>query len=157
MNEYNLIKYPRPYANKMAATSEEIIYDDEEETGLVDAPQLNLADFERVINQGVFPAPLKVEEEPADETNEHLPGVLAINKSGQLLKRYITWEGFGDHHIEVYDHWILNSAKNNVYLRVLNFKDGRVISFENLRIMKPHYTRDGKPMLMTPKLATKQG
>ena len=121
------------------------------------AIELAQPDIDQLMAEGVFPSPLKVIEEPADETNEHLPGALVLNKSGKLLKRYITWEGFGDHHIEIYDHWILHSAKNNVYMRTLRMRDGRIVCFENLRIMKPHYTRDGKTLLMTPQLAREQG
>jgi DNA-directed RNA polymerase beta subunit len=73
-----------------------------------------------------------------------------------MLKQYITWEGFGDHHIEVYDNWIFRSAYNNVYGRTLTFQDGRTICFENLKIFHPRYTRDGKVLPLTPKLAREQ-
>lgn len=73
--------------------------------------------------------------------------------SGKLLAKYLLSEGFGDHHIEVYDSWLSKSANNNVSGRMLTFTDGRVICFENLRIHPPRYTRDGKVLALTPKLA----
>ncbi|CAH6420496.1 DNA-directed RNA polymerase subunit RPB2 [uncultured virus] len=114
-------------------------------------------EFQKYINEGVFPSPLKIEEEPLDETNEGLPGALVLSPSGQLLKQYITWEGFGDHHIEVYDNWIFRSAFNNVYGRMLQFKDDRVVCYENLKVFPPRYTRDGKVLPLTPKLAREEG
>lgn len=130
---------------------------DEDEETIIEPGFLNPEELEQLLNEGIFPEPLKVIEEPLDETNEHLPGALVLSPSGQLLKQYITWEGFGDHHIEVYDNWIFRSAYNNVYGRMLQFKDGRVVCFENLKVLQPRYTRDGKVLPLTPKLAREQG
>lgn len=114
-------------------------------------------EIQRILEQGVLPSPYKiVEEEPTDE-NEQIPGALVLTPSGKLLKQYITWEGFGDHHIEVYDNWIFRSAYNNVYGRMLTFPDGRTICFENLKVFQPRYTREGKVLPLTPKLAREQG
>ena len=122
------------------------------EPGFVDAD-----DFGRIMPGGVPPGTLRVVEEPLDENDEVAPGALKLSPSGKLLKQYITWEGFGDHHVEVYDNWIFRSAYNNVYGRMLQFKDSRVVCFENLKVLQPRYTRDGKVLPLTPKLAREQG
>lgn len=141
----------------MTTAQPTITIPDEDEETIIEPGFVNPEDFERFIAEGIFPEPLKVIEEALDETNEHLPGALVLSPSGQLLKQYITWEGFGDHHIEVYDNWIFRSAYNNVYGRMLEFKDGRVVCFENLKVLQPRYTRDGKVLPLTPKLAREQG
>lgn len=82
---------------------------------------------------------------------------LPLSSSGQLFKNYMMEEGFGDHHIQVYDNWIFNSAQSNVYGKSLTFPDGKTISFENLKIFPPRYTREGKILPLTPKLAREQG
>lgn len=156
MNVKEYVKYLRYSLKSMTATQPTIITLDDDEK-IIEPAFVSPEDFERIIKEGVFPSPLKVKEEPLDETNKDLPGSLILSPSGQLLKRYITWEGFGDHHIEVYDNWIKNSAKNNVYGRMLEFKDGRKVCFENLEIFRPRYTRDGKALPLTPKLAREQG
>ena len=132
-----------------------ITLDDDEQ--IVEPGFVEAEDLQRIIANEVFPSPFTVMEEPLDETNKDLPGGLVLSPSGQLLKQYITWEGFGDHHIEVYDNWIFRSAYNNVYNRMLMFPDGRVVCFENLKIFPPRYTRDGKVLPLTPKLAREQG
>ena len=116
-------------------------YEDEET--IVEPGFVNPEEFQRLINEGIFPEPMRVIAEPLDETNEHLPGTLKLSPSGQLLKQYITWEGFGDHHIEVYDNWIFRSSQYNVCGRILELKDGRIIYFENLKVLQPRYTREG--------------
>lgn len=82
---------------------------------------------------------------------------LEITPSEKLLTDYLRSEGFGDHHIQVYDHWIFRTAAINVSSRFLKFKDGRVACFENLRIFPPRYTRNGKVLELTPKLAREEG
>jgi len=138
-------------------TTEPTIITLDDDTQIIEPGFVKPEDLSRIIQEGVFPSPLKIEEEPLDETNRNIPGRLILSPSGQLLKQYITWEGFGDHHIEVYDNWIFRSAYNNVYDRMLRFPDGRTICFENLKIFNPRYTRDGKVLPLTPKLAREQG
>jgi len=91
------------------------------------------------------------------EPDKDLLGGLILSPSGLLLRQYIEGEGFGDHHIEVYDNWIFRTSYNNVYSRMLQFPDGRTVCFENLKIFHPRYTRDGKVLPLTPKLAREQG
>lgn len=128
----------------------------EDESSIIEPGFVSQEEVSKIIAEGVFPSPLKVQEEVLDETNKDLPGEIIIDESGKMLKRYITTEGFGDHHIEVYDNWIFKSAYNNVYGRMLQFKDDRVVCFENLKIFPPRYTRDGKVLPMSPKLAREQ-
>lgn len=90
-------------------------------------------------------------------TNPDLIGDLVLSASEKLLKQYLIEEGFGDHHVEVYDNWIFRNLTGNVYSRKIDFKDGRSIWFENLRLFRPRYTRDGKVFPLTPKLAREQG
>lgn len=123
---------------------------------IVEPGFVNPEEYQRILTEGVFPSPLKVVEEPLTEENDQLPGALVLSPSGQLLKQYITWEGFGDHHIEVFDNWIFRSAYNNVYNRMLVLPDGRTVCFENLKIFQPRYTREGKVLPLTPKLAREQ-
>lgn len=79
---------------------------------------------------------------------------ISISPEGKLMNKYLHSEGPGDHHIEVYDNWISKNAKNNVCgQKPLVFSDGRVICFEDLKIFPPRYTRDGKVLPLTPKLA----
>jgi DNA-directed RNA polymerase II subunit RPB2 len=156
MNEYKYTKYLGGIINGMTTTQPNIITLDDDEK-IIEPGFVNPEDLTRIIQQGVFPSPFKVEEEEVDETNRDLPGALVLSPSGQLLKQYITWEGFGDHHIQVFDNWISRSAYNNVYNRMLQFADGRTICFENLKIFHPRYTRDGKVLPLTPKLAREQG
>jgi len=135
------------------ATPDTITLDDGEtiiEPGFVDP-----RDFQRFITETI--SPLHEAEEIIDEINPDLNGTLTLSPSGELLKRYIMSEGFGDHHIEVYDNWIFRSAYNNVYGRNLVFPDNRTVCFENLKILQPRYTRDGKVLPLTPKLAREQG
>lgn len=82
---------------------------------------------------------------------------LNLSPAGKLLRKYILAEGFGDHHIEVYDNWISHSSYNNVYGRTLLLPGDRVVCFENLNIFPPRYTKDGKVLVLTPKLAREQG
>lgn len=158
VDEY--IKYLINPLNTMATTLPTTQNPDDEaplEEQIVEPGFVNPQEYQRIMTEGVFPSPMKVVEEPLDEENEHLPGSIVISPSGKLLKQYITWEGFGDHHIEVYDNWISRSAYNNVYGRMLQFPDGRTVCFENLKIFQPRYTRDGKVLPLTPKLAREQG
>ena len=156
MNDNKYTKYLGSSVNSMTTTQPTIITLDDEEK-IIEPGFVNAEDYQRIITQGVFPFPLKVEEEVLDETNKDLPGTLVLSPSGQLLKQYITWEGFGDHHIEVYDNWIFRSAYNNVYNRMVAFPDGRTVCFENLKIFHPRYTREGKVLPLSPKLAREQG
>ena len=82
---------------------------------------------------------------------------LRVDAGGQLLKQWLSYKGFGDHHIDSYDNWIIKNAYNNVYSRALTLPNGDSILFENLRIFEPMYSRDGKALHMTPKLAREQG
>lgn len=101
--------------------------------------------------------PKKVTRQVLNEEDITLQGDFPLNESGLLLRQYLTWEGFADHHIEIYDNWIFKSAYNNVYGRMLTFPDGRVVCFEKLKIFNPRYTRDGKVLMLTPKLSREQG
>ncbi len=82
---------------------------------------------------------------------------LEMSESGELLRKYIMSEGFGDHHIEVYDNWIQKTSYNNIYGIVIMLPDNKFIVFENLRIFGPRYINDGKVLPLTPKLAREQG
>ncbi len=77
--------------------------------------------------------------------------------SGRILSRYIRSEGFGDHHNEVYDNWTKNTAEKTIYSRILTFRDGNVVCFENFIRLPPRYSRDGKILTLTPKMAREQG
>ena len=79
------------------------------------------------------------------------------NLSKDLLKQYLDWEGFGDHHIEVYDNWVCKTATSNITSRILKLENGNVVCFENLVIIPPRYTREGQVLPLTPKLAREQG
>lgn len=155
MNNNICTKYSIRHVNDMDITTKSVIDDDDEkivEPGLVDE-----SDYRKILEEGVFPSPFKVVEEPLDETNKNIPGVLNLSKSGQLLKQYVTQEGPDNHHIAVYDNWIFRSAYNNVYNRMLVFANGLTVCFENLKIFHPRYARDGKVFPLTPKLAREQG
>jgi DNA-directed RNA polymerase beta subunit/intein/homing endonuclease len=112
-----------------------------------------------ILRKCVFPAPYKVVTEEVDSTNENLPGAITISRSGKLLKQYVTWEGFGDHHIKVYDNWLDNTACATLSSRSLVFRDpkneknNKYVTFENLRMLPPRYYRDGKDYVQTPKYA----
>jgi DNA-directed RNA polymerase beta subunit len=159
LNDNKYTKYLGCSLNSMTAAPPAFITLDDDEK-IIEPGFVSQEEFQRVIAEGAFveaPGPLEVVTEPVGETTRELPGVLATSPSGELLKQYITWEGFGDHHIEVYDNWIFRSAYNNVYSRMLAFPDGRSVCFENLKIFHPRYTRDGKVLPLTPKLAREQG
>lgn len=80
-----------------------------------------------------------------------------LNKSEELLKNYLGYEGFGDSNIEVYDNWISCTSSNSIHTN-LTFKDGRVVCFENLKIYPPRYFRgDRKSLPLSPQLARQKG
>ena len=95
--------------------------------------------------------------QPVTEILTDISAPLHINPSGELLKQWLSYKGFGDHHIDAYDNWIIKSAYNNVYSRILTLPNGDIICCESLRIFPPRYSRDGKILPMTPKLAREQG
>ena len=95
--------------------------------------------------------------QPMTAILDDISAPLHIEASGELLRQWLSYEGFGDHHIEVYDNWINRTSYYNVYSRALSLPNGDVICFENLRILPPQYSRDGKVLPMTPKLAREQG
>ena len=80
-----------------------------------------------------------------------------LGDSGRLLRKYIQSEGFSAHHIEVYDNWTKHSSFQSVCGRPLMFSNGHRLMFENLVIFSPRYTKDGKVLPLTPKLAREQG
>ena len=82
---------------------------------------------------------------------------IPMDVSGEMLQDYLKYQGFGDHHVEVYDNWISKLAEGDVCNRVLNFPNGNVITFENFQKYLPRYTRDSKVLDLTPKLAREQG
>lgn len=82
---------------------------------------------------------------------------LELSQSEILLRDWMRQEGFGDHHIKVFDNWISGSAHANIYGKMLKFRDSRVVCFENLKILQPRYTRDSKVLPLTPKMAREQG
>lgn len=92
-----------------------------------------------------------------NESTNYLSSLLPLQPNEELIGRYIRSEGFGDHHIEVFDRWIAKTSTNNVSSRELTFPDGKVVRFENLRIDSPRYTRDGKVLPLSPKLARENG
>ena len=82
---------------------------------------------------------------------------LQISESGKLLKDYILMEGFGDHHIAVFDNWIRGSVYNNIYGRKLKMLNGNNVFFENFIILTPRYARGTEIVPLTPKFAIEQG
>lgn len=92
-----------------------------------------------------------------------LPGDIEISDSGLLLKKYITWEGFGEHHIKVYDNWLKTSASSNISARMLTIPDSRnpnntkYVTFENLRQLPARYSKEGKELPLTPKFSRENG
>lgn len=130
--------------------SESLIVDEEEERFA--EPGYNKSAFDLLVDECLH-GPNRTKK----YFNTDEPDDLPITKSGKLLKRYIEHEGFGDHHIEVYDNWICKSSYSNISSRTLQFRDGRVVTFENLKILPPQYYRDGKVYRMTPSLAREQG
>lgn len=138
----------------MTTTARTITSDDE---NIIEPGFVNQQDLNRIITERNPPAKSNIVKELINETNSDNDRKLQLSASGQLLKQYIKWEGFGDHHIEVYDNWIFRSAYNNIYGRMLQFKDNRVVCFENFRNFPSKYTRDGKPLPASPKLCREQG
>lgn len=132
-----------------------IISGDEEEEAQVEPGYVPDDLLQRIITEEVLPKPLKPKE--INTINQNVREALVLNQSGQLLEKYITWEGFGDHHIEIYDNWIENGMLYNIHNRMLEFKDGRVICFEGFIMLHARYTRDGKAYPLTPKMAREQG
>jgi DNA-directed RNA polymerase II subunit RPB2 len=92
---------------------------------------------------------------PSDFSRAALP--LTPEDPGYLLKRYLSSEGFGDFHIEVYNNWISKTLDYTIRSRKIDLDDGRSIVFQNFRPYPPRYTREGKVVLMTPKLARENG
>jgi len=117
-----------------------------EDTGFIDNETLN-AMMEKLPEISLF--------EKTDAIQ--YSGTLTLNGSGKLLKDYIVSEGFGDHHIQVYDNWIFRSAHANVCGKSLELPGDKMICFDNLEIFPPRYTREGKSLPLTPKLAREQG
>lgn len=107
--------------------------------------------------QGAFSDLMREEMSFENPEDALMIGEINLSPSGQLLKEYIKFSGFGQHHIDVYDNWFYNTADTNVENRMLKFKDGRVVTFENLQKWPPKYTRDGEVLDLTPKLAREQG
>lgn len=88
---------------------------------------------------------------------DKLPKVeLEITESGKLLNNHIKFKGFNLHSREGYDNWINDTAKANITGRTLIMKDKKYVMFSAPTIMKPRYTRDGKTLELTPKLARDQ-
>lgn len=116
---------------------------------IIDAPEIT-PNVQNVMKQLPTDSYFHIEGE-----NPDFP-TLPLDASGKLIHQYIQQEGFADHHINVYDNWIFRTSYNNVYGRMLQFKDGRVVCFENLQILPPRYTRNGKVLPLSPKLAREQ-
>ena len=92
--------------------------------------------------------------------NEQIDDVydtLETTKSGELLKRIISAESFGDHHIAIFDQWFKSSLPNTISAKYLLFNNGVKIHFDNLKISGPIYSRGTESVILTPKFAREQG
>lgn len=130
---------------------------EDEEVPFVEPAYITERNLQRVTVGTIEAEPIAPLAQPIISISNDISAPLIITQGGELLKQWLAYEGFGDHHIEVYDNWITRSSYYNVYSRMLSLPNGDVICFENLRIFEPRYTRDGKVLLMTPKLAREQG
>src|SRR3990170_2057824 len=151
MNDGECTKYLIWCVNNMSTAQQPTANLDDDDVGIIEPDYISLEDLDRIRNEVILPFPFDTTGAPIDRTNENIPGALKLSESSQMLKDYITEEGFGDHHIQVYDNWIRNAGVN-VYNRMVRLTDGRVACFENLQISQPSYTRDGKVLPLTPKL-----
>lgn len=99
---------------------------------------------------------------PIDDREVIVPGLsfttdLELSPSEQLLRQFIAYQNFSDHHIKGYDNWISHSAAKNIYSYSIDMLDGRVVFFEKLRIFPPQYTRGLEVCPLTPSMAREQG
>jgi len=109
-------------------------------------------------NSKFCPVPITpLTKDRLDESADYMASRLSLHDDEKLVGHYIRSEGFGDHHIEVFDHWIARTSSNNVNGRELTLKSGDVVRFENLRIEYPKYNRNDKVLSLTPKLARENG
>lgn len=105
----------------------------------------------QIINSGVFPENIAVVDEPIDELNQHVPGEITVDKAGQLLKRYLRYEGFTRFLIEIYDDFIKNRLKPIITTtRILTLGDGKTVVFYFNDILRPHHYLGGKKLPLLP-------
>jgi DNA-directed RNA polymerase beta subunit len=77
-----------------------------------------------------------------DNNNE-----LKLSKSGEILKKYLSYEDCVEHHIYVYNNWVTNRIKKTITDRIIALSNNRELSFENLifkedEILTPQYARE---------------
>jgi DNA-directed RNA polymerase II subunit RPB2 len=82
---------------------------------------------------------------------------LPVSASGKLLRKYLLEEGIGSAHISAFNMWINTFARNTICTPTCAVGKRGYISFENLIIFPPRYTREGKVLTLTPKYSREQG
>ncbi len=94
--------------------------------------------------------------EPID-LNPFLEAASNNERSSALFRTFLSRQGFGSHHIAVFDNWTNCTAKLNIAGKELTFPNGNLIKFSDLRIQQPTYTKNGNSYKLTPKYAREQG
>lgn len=56
-----------------------------------------------------------------------------------IYYNYIQQYGLGQPHVVAYDGWILNTVSGTICNPEIKLADGRVVTFEDLEILKPSY------------------
>jgi DNA-directed RNA polymerase beta subunit len=74
-----------------------------------------------------------------------------------ILFRYLKDFGFASQHLESYNYWVNERVQNHLYSKKIRIRGGNYIVFRNFRILRPSYTKEGKRLILTPKLAREQG
>src|SRR5665811_2167958 len=114
--------------------------DEEDEVEAIPRPGVEVAiDNETILmERGIFPPPLKVETEVIDDITEaDIPGEIKISKSGKLLRKYLTFEGFMADTIQAYDDAILRAIPLNLQSRQIKLPNRHVIRFTKIFYRRP--------------------
>lgn len=99
----------------------------------------------------VFPAPITRVSEAFDQADPQVPGEIELDQHGQLLRNYLTYEGFAAPLIEAYDNWITNILPRQVAAHDIPLSDGGRVVFGQIFCEKPKITP--QMVRMTPQMA----
>jgi len=101
------------------------------------------------IDKVILPPPMKGVISAIDKINANIPGEIVISPQGQILKKYIEYEGFVGDLIEIYNNWITRQLPKQVASREIRVgeKVGRVISVHYAKPMISTSTSESKPLL----------
>ena len=81
---------------------------------------------------------------------------LKTDKAGELIKQFVSLEGFGYHHVDLFNEWVINTAFKTVRSKQLDLGE-YLVRFDALYRFNPYYNRGTTKVLLTPKYARDQG